>query len=93
MKRVEYKVPEGKLVAAEADAVDGYLTRIKITGDFFMHPESSIKDLEDSLKGIPVSKLEETVANFFKNEEIQLIGVSPNDFTYVIRLSLAESSN
>jgi lipoate-protein ligase A len=93
MKLVEYKVPEGKLVAAEADVVNGYLTRIKITGDFFMHPESAIKDFEDSLKGIPVSKLEETVTNFFKNNEIQLIGVSPNDFIYVIRLSFAESSN
>jgi lipoate-protein ligase A len=93
MKRVEYKVPEGKLVAAEADVFNGYLTRIQITGDFFMHPESSIKDLEDSLKGIPVSKLDETVTNFFKNKEIQLIGVSSNDFIYVIRLSVAESSN
>jgi len=92
MKRIEYKVPDGKLVAAEAEAINGVLTKIKITGDFFMHPESTIKDLEDTLKGKQVAKLEKIINNFFDKSNIQLIGVSATDFLHVIKLSLADSS-
>lgn len=88
MKRVEYKIPEGKLIAAEANEVDGTIISVKITGDFFMHPESTINDLENILKGQQITDLEKTINDFFKNSKIQLIGVSPKDIIHVIKLSL-----
>ena len=88
--RVEFKVPGGKLIAAEAEAEGGRIVRVKITGDFFMHPEEAIEELEDSLTGVPMDEwsLEEAVNGFFGGRSIELIGVSPGDFVHVIRMSL-----
>ena len=90
MGRVEFKVPGGKLIAAEAEAEGGRIVRVKITGDFFMHPEEAIEELEVSLTGVPEDErsLEEAVNGFFGGRSIELIGVSPGDFVHVIRMSL-----
>ena len=90
MGRVEFKVPGGKLIAAEAEAEGGRIVRVKITGDFFMHPEEAIEDLEGSLTGVPVDEgsLEEAVNGFFGGRSIELIGVASGDFVHVIRMSL-----
>jgi len=88
--RAEFKVPGGKLMAAETEAVDGRLVRVKITGDFFMHPEEAIEDLEAAVTGVPTDTgLEEAVERFFGSRSIDLIGASPADFIRVIRMSLS----
>ena len=88
MKKAEYKVPGGKLLAAEISMKDGMIDKLKISGDFFMHPEAVIIDLEKALIGNPVSKLETIIACFFDTSEITLFGVEPLDFAKVIRLAL-----
>ena len=90
MGRVEFKVPGGKLIAAEAEAEGGRIVRVKITGDFFMHPEEAIEELEGSLTGVSADEksLEKAMNSFFGKRSIELIGVSPKDFAHVIRMSL-----
>jgi hypothetical protein len=58
--RVEFKVPGGKLIAAEAEAEGGRIVRVKITGDFFMHPEEAIEELEVSLTGVLREQVDRT---------------------------------
>ena len=89
MKKAEYKIPGGKLLAAELDVEKEKLVYVKIFGDFFMHPEPSIYDLEAALKGIPVDFINETVHRFFNENEIILFGVSPGDFVTVLELCLS----
>ena len=89
MKRAEYKVPGGKLLAAEVEVRDSALVRVKLVGDFFMHPEEAILGLEEVLTGSPLEEIEERVESFFGEEGITLYGVAPGDFVKVIRLSLA----
>ena len=95
MTLVEYKVPGGKLVAAETVVEGGRLAKVKITGDFFMHPEEAIEELEDALTGLRVDggDLEDAVSGFFGGRSIEIIGASPGDFVHVIRLSLASSTS
>lgn len=88
MSRAEYKVPGGKLLAAESEAKGGKLLSVKLTGDFFMHPEYAIEELEKELKGVPVAKIGETIQGFFDSRDVQLIGASPSDITHVVNLSL-----
>ena len=84
----EYKVPGGKLIATEV-SVDGVrLSNVKITGDFFMHPEESIVALEGVLKGIRIDELEDVVNRYFERNQINLIGVSKEDIVMVIRMAL-----
>ena len=89
--RVEYKVPGGKLVAAETTVESGLIKKVKISGDFFMYPEATIIDLEEAITGTCVEDLESTIIDFFESRTTQLIGVGPNDFIHVIRLSLASA--
>jgi len=89
--RVEFKVPGGKLVAAETTVESGLIKKVKISGDFFMYPEATIIDLEEAITGTCVEDLESTIIDFFESRTTQLIGVSPNDFIHVIRLSLASA--
>lgn len=49
-QHIDYKVPGGKLVRIDADVEEGYIKDIHITGDFFMHPEESIAEVEASLR-------------------------------------------
>ena len=88
MKKAEYKIPDGKLVATEFDLIEDKLTNVKIYGDFFMHPEESINDLERALNLSPKSKVEKRVRTFFKDNEVILVGISPEDFVRVITLAL-----
>ena len=86
--KAEYKVPGGKLLVAETETKGGVLTTVKLTGDFFMHPEEAINDLEDALTGKNASQIDEIVEEFFGGKEITLFGVSKNDFAHVLKLTL-----
>lgn len=88
MRRAEYKVPGGKLLVADTEVKDGVLTVVKVMGDFFMHPEEAINDLEEALRGKQVSKIDEIVEGFFGGKEITLFGVSAKDFAHVLKLTL-----
>ena len=92
MKRAEYKIPGGKLLAAELTVEDGLMAGVKITGDFFMHPETAIEDLEAHLTGIGIGTIEGSVEEFFRGKEITLYGVAAGDFSHIIMLSLEDSS-
>ena len=38
----EYKVPGGKLVAVDLDVVDGLLSGVSVSGDFFLEPDEAL---------------------------------------------------
>ncbi len=88
MKRAEYKIPGGKLLSAELSLEEGRMVGVKITGDFFMHPETSIIELEKTLEGAPAAELEDTVNTFFRENDITLFGVHVEDFAKVVRMAL-----
>lgn len=85
--KAEYKVPGGKLLACEVE-YDEMITGIKIYGDFFMHPEPAIIDLEKAILGKKREKLQSIVTKFFDDPEIRIYGASPLDFVKVIELAL-----
>ena len=49
----EYKVPDGKLVAVDLDVSDGKLSRVVVSGDFFLEPDESLNDIVRALTGLP----------------------------------------
>ena len=88
MKRAEYKIPGGKLLSAELAVEGGRMVGVKITGDFFMHPETSIIELEKTLEGAPTADLEDTVNRFFKENDVTLFGIQVEDFVKVVKMAL-----
>ncbi|QGN32456.1 biotin/lipoate A/B protein ligase family protein [Microlunatus sp. Gsoil 973] len=51
--RGEYKVPGGKLVAAEVEVDDGILSTVRISGDFFAEPDDALENIDRALTGMP----------------------------------------
>lgn len=77
MKKAIYKVPNGKLLKIFLDESDGEIASIKITGDFFAHPEENIEKLEMHLRGCQLKPeiLESKIQEFFKKNPTELFGL------------------
>jgi len=48
----EYKMPGGKLVVADLEVRNGKLTRVRISGDFFLEPDSALTLIDLALEGL-----------------------------------------
>lgn len=51
----EFKVPGGKLVAADLDVADGTISRSNLNGDFFLEPDEALDDINNALVGLDYS--------------------------------------
>lgn len=61
-----------------------------ITGDFFITPPRVIFDLESNLRGVYLDDLEQTVRDFFRNTDVEVLSVSPDDFVASLKDALAD---
>ena len=91
--RCEEKISGGKLVCVEVWAEGGTVSVVKITGDFFLHPEEEISGMEAALVGIPLSMPEADVARllsgFLKAANATLIGAAPEDIARIFRRAVS----
>ena len=83
-KKIAYKVPDGKLVKITMDFEDEKIVKVKIMGDFFMHPEEKIEELEKELVGVELVKetLTDKVGKFLEN--VDVFGVDGEGFAEAI---------
>ena len=85
------KVKEGKLVKVEAEC-DEFIKKIKITGDFFLHPEDVLETIEKSILGLRKNAGTEEIASrileIAEASDAQMIGISPESLAQVIREAL-----
>ncbi|MEK6970391.1 MAG: hypothetical protein AABW68_01700, partial [archaeon] len=58
---ITHKIPQGKLVRLSMDYDTTILQKIRICGDFFIHPEETILDMEGVLTSLPVEAGEERI--------------------------------
>jgi lipoate-protein ligase A len=81
------KIAGGKLIRVDV-VYSRHVERVKITGDFFLHPEELITIIEESLSdaSIPLSQglLVERVKTILKNNDATVIGFSPEDLISVL---------
>jgi lipoate-protein ligase A len=78
--------------AVKVDLKKKKIKDILITGDFFIHPRRTIYDLEATLKNSSIKDLADTIERFFKDNRIELLGLSPHDFFQSIHLALDKMS-
>ncbi len=86
MRRAEYKVTGGKLIKVDLATESGRIRRIKITGDFFLHPEDTIDRIEEALTNqkIDESSLSCLIAEVLDRNQATLLGASAEDFAKCI---------
>ena len=86
-----HKVEGGKLLKITVE-FDDVIDDVKITGDFFLHPEESIKDLEKNLFGIMSDADEKTITSILNDvieeKNIQLIGVTSESIAQTIKKAI-----
>jgi lipoate-protein ligase A len=91
LKRCEYKVPGGKLICAKVEVEDDKISKLQISGDFFLLPETDLEDLEGQLIGMGTSPdaIKDKVTGFFNERKTTIVGASPGDFAHVINTAIS----
>lgn len=78
-----YKAPGG-LIRATVEVQEGAITSASLSGDFFFYPAERLADLDAALVGVREDEVEETIARFYAEHEIDSPGVSPADLAQVL---------
>ena len=86
---IQEKVPGGKMICADFDVAEGRISRIKITGDFFLHPEDKLIKIEEALIGETLDNVEGKVAKVLSENDAKLIGVEPKDIQALLKKAVA----
>jgi len=73
-----YKVPDGKLVKISLEFEGNKINSVKITGDFFLHPEEGLELIEKNLVGVELteSELVEKINEAAKVNDLELFGLN-----------------
>jgi lipoate-protein ligase A len=84
-----YKVEGGKMIKVNLCGKFGKIEKVKIMGDFFLHPEELIEDLERILIGIPLdeTKIRNSIQVFLETNKGTFIGAKPEDFAKCIMMA------
>jgi hypothetical protein len=80
------KVPNGKLLKVTVEFEENTIEKVQIKGDFFIHPEESIDELETTLKGVDytLTNVSRLVSTFFGRTELSAFGITPMAVTEAI---------
>ena len=89
MGKATYKVKGGKMIRISLSDSHGKIGEIKITGDFFLHPEELIEELEEMLVGKPLNAqdLARYIRSLMQDRDATLLGASPEDFAKCILMA------
>jgi lipoate-protein ligase A len=81
--RVVFKVPGGKLLKVAVECEGDRIVKVRITGDFFMHPEDALEKLEGRLGGVRVGEVGDVVGESLA--DVGLYGVDVESIVKAIR--------
>ncbi len=83
------KVAGGKLVTVKLQ-YSGRVDSIRILGDFFIHPESGLEQIERALVGenLDETALSSNVARTARENGIEMIGVTPEAIASTIMMAV-----
>ncbi len=84
MKKIIYKIPGGKLIKIQVEIKNSKIEKIKINGDFFVHPEEAIVEIENFLIGKEINSIEKSLKKFLKEKKVEIIGFAPLDIEKIL---------
>jgi len=94
--RGEYKVPGGKLVAAEVGEAGGRLASVRISGDFFLEPDEALERIEAALTGLSTdsSVAQLTAAlDAVLDSSVTLVGFTAESIAIAVRRALGHATS
>ncbi|MCL6569457.1 MAG: biotin--protein ligase [Deinococcota bacterium] len=87
----EYKTPGGKLVVVDLEVYTGRLTRVQVSGDFFLEPEEALDRINAALEGLPATSDEAEIAQTVRQAtaHAEMIGFSPEAIAVAVKRALS----
>ncbi|MBI9051859.1 MAG: hypothetical protein JEZ00_20760 [Anaerolineaceae bacterium] len=86
-KTIERKIPGGKLIRMDVEFTSK-IEALKITGDFFLHPEETLESIVSACVGLslPIDKayLTAQLEEIMLGSEAQLIGAEVADLVSIL---------
>ena len=92
----EYKVPGGKLVAADVEVAGGKLATVAISGDFFLEPDEALDSINAILTGLPAETNAAALTNAVEaavGPEVTMIGFSAESVAIAVRRALGRATS
>lgn len=90
--QVVHKTPGGKLVRLQIEHSHFDVEHIRISGDFFLHPEESLGDLEAALvhfsRDISVDRLKEKIDKALEMRSAELVGLDTRTLATIIHAAI-----
>ena len=94
--RGEYKVPGGKMVAAEVEVADGRIASAFVQGDFFLEPDEALEDINATLVGLPETTSATGLGDAIEAalpEGVEMIGFTPAAVGIAVRRALGHATS
>jgi len=93
MGKATYKVKGGKMIKVNLTLNEGRIEEIKIMGDFFLHPEETIEDIERTLRGCILNekRIGGLIRDALSRRGAVLLGASPEDLARCIMMAGEEN--
>lgn len=91
----EYKVPGGKLVVADVEVSDGRLSRVAVSGDFFLEPDDALEVIDRALTGLPETTNGATLTATIQGAlgpGVTMVGFSPESIAVAVRRALGRAT-
>lgn len=91
----EYKVVGGKLVAVDVALEDGRFSRVSISGDFFLEPDSALEAMNAALVGMPADADADELARALSRAvgTATLVGFSPQAVAIAVRRAVGKATS
>ena len=84
----EYKVPGGKLVVVDLAVTDGLLADVRISGDFFLEPDTALDAINQALCGLRADSSEAALTAAVAdalNKDVSMYGITAEAVAVVVR--------
>ena len=94
--RGEYKVPGGKMVAADVEVADGRIASAVVQGDFFLEPDEALEDINAALVGLPETTSATGLGDAIEAalpEGVEMIGFTPAAVGIAVRRALGHATS
>jgi len=87
----EYKMLGGKLVVVDLDVRDGRLADVRLSGDFFLEPDSALRTINAALEGQLEQATETELADAVRDAlplDVMMYGLSPEAIAVAVHRAL-----
>lgn len=87
----EYKIPGGKLVVVDFAVNEGCLVGVRVSGDFFLEPDSALDLIDAALNGSPVNSTQAELIRKIEvalDDDVVLYGISADGVAVAVRRAI-----